>query len=633
MAQPISHALVLPDRDFLSWYRAAEPYTKAFERVAVIRSPAGNDLNRFRSVTAVQAPGVWVQNDAVAHIRRVYPMVVRIDLIRAATPADLARILQERIAQKDRFGERAGSAHLFDRFTLEWPSDARPARIVRGFNADLGGGRRNEGLDIFAPEGTTIRAAAAGTVATVVQQPTALGYGQYVQIASSVGGETYLVTYGLLTNISVRMGQKVAVGDVLARSSQDQIKLTVQHPGKGLQGYILPDVVDPTMMIYWQDMRLKITVSGLRLRERPGTDFKVLAMLRPSDRLETLEPHGRTLLKLGVKDQWLRVRSPQSVEGFAASEFLVADETAAINALNLTGMNLDMLHPLGKPDAARLKGLGWVRFTYNVSMDRGATDLNAAYNFFAPHIERYVKAGLKVILVLTHQTYGEGQGYVWPQMDSGRWRELTARFADYANKIAARFAGRDLIAVYQIWNEQDTPSGVAHAAVPMPPGDYAHLLTQAIRAIRGADAKVTIITGGHVGGPGNGANYARATLAAMPSSVRPDGIAIHSYGRGPAGSPYSPFGSIDEDIDTYSQVLPGAPVWITEWGVLDQPNASASDVAQYALGFIDRIKRLYSGKTAAAVWYAWADGMHNGYGLVDRNDRPKQPLHDRFLRA
>lgn len=84
---PISHALVLPDTDFLTWLRAAETYSRTFERVAIVRSPKGNDLNRYRNVTAVQVPGVWVNNDAVSHIRRVYPMVVRVDLIRAATPA------------------------------------------------------------------------------------------------------------------------------------------------------------------------------------------------------------------------------------------------------------------------------------------------------------------------------------------------------------------------------------------------------------------------------------------------------------------------------------------------------------------------------------------------------------------
>jgi hypothetical protein len=33
------------------------------------------------------------------------------------------------------------------------------------------------------------------------------------------------------------------------------------------------------------------------------------------------------------------------------------------------------------------------------------------------------------------------------------------------------------------------------------------------------------------------------------------------------------------------------------------------------------------------MWYAWADGMHNGYGLVNTSDQPKQPLYDRFLKG
>jgi hypothetical protein len=630
--QPISHALVLPDSDFMTWYKSAEAYTKAFERVAIIRSPSGNDLNRFRNVTAVQAPGVWQNNEAVTHIRRVYPMVVRVDLIRASTPTELGRILQERVRLNDRYGDTITPGNLYDRFTLDWPSDARPARLTRAFN-DTSSGRRNEGVDVHAPQGTPIRAAVVGTVVTIIRQPTSLGYGQYIQVSCVLAGQTYLVTYAQLQNIRVSMGQKVQAGDVMAESAWDSIKLVVQQPGSGLTGYILPDVVDPTMMIYWQALRLRPSDTGLRIREKPGTDFRVLGQLRLYDRSEPLEPHGRTLLKVGQKNQWIKLRSPAGVEGYSAAEFLLADETSGIQALNMSGLNLDILHRLGKPDAARMKGAGWVRFPYNVSMDRGSTDLDAAYNLYAPYIERYAAAGLKVILVLTHQTFGEGQGYVWPNMNTGSWRELTTRYVDFARRIAARFAGRNLVTAYQIWNEQDTAPSVAHAAVPLPFADYAYMLTEAIKAIRSADSAVSIITGGHVGGPGNGATYARNTLAAMPSNVRPDGIACHSYGRGPVGNKFSPFGSIDEDVDAYGALLPGAPVWITEWGVLDVPNASATEVADYATGFISRLKGIYSGKVATCCWYGWADSMHNGYGLVNVSDQPKQPLYDRFLRA
>ncbi len=632
---PISHALVLPELDFMGWLRAAESYSRTFERVAIVRSPAGNDLNRFRNVTAVQAPGVWLNNDALSHIRRVYPMVVRVDVIRCAQPADLGVILQQRIQLNDRYGERISPGNISDRFILDWPSDARPPRITRGFNdRSAADGKPNEGLDIFAPQGTTIRASASGIVASVVRQPTALGYGQYVQVSTNLGGQTFLVTYGLLQNIRVTMGQSIKVGDVVGESGSafDSIKLIVQQPGRGLTGYPLPDVADPTMMIYWQGLKLRISVTGLRIREKPGTDFRVIGQLTPFDRAEPLEPHGRTLLKVGQDNQWIKLRSPQTVEGFAASQFLMADDGQGIQALNMTGVNLDMLHRLGKPDAARLKGLGWVRFAYSVSMDRGSTDLEAAYRFYAPFIERYAKAGLKVIVVFTHQTFGEGQGYVWPDMDLGRWRDLIGKYSDFCRRIAQRFAGKELVTAYQIWNEQDT-AGFGEAAVSMPASVYGIMLGEAIRAIRSADSKVSIITGGHVGGPTRGSAYAREALANMPSNVRPDGIGVHSYGRGTLGNMYSPFGAIDEDVDAYSRVLPGAPIWITEWGVLDRNNDPADGVSDYAISFVRRLKTLYAGKVMTAIWYGWADSMHNGYGLVNTSDQPKEPLYSRFLQV
>jgi hypothetical protein len=159
------------------------------------------------------------------------------------------------------------------------------------------------------------------------------------------------------------------------------------------------------------------------------------------------------------------------------------------------------------------------------------------------------------------------------------------------------------------------------------------MMTQTIRAIRGVDKTTPIITGGHVGGPDSGGVYARETLAAMPGDVRPDGIASHPYGRGVQGHKFSPFGPLEEEIRKYAAVLPGKPVWFTEWGVLDfQDNMSVvNDVADYATGFMNIAKKQFAGTVAAAIWYAWADGMDNGYGLVGRNDQPKQPLYQKFL--
>src|SRR5690349_6330774 len=66
----ISHAFVLPNDNFEAWFQAIRPYKSKFPRVAVVRSPRGNALNRYRSVSAVAAPQTWIQDDPAAHIRR-----------------------------------------------------------------------------------------------------------------------------------------------------------------------------------------------------------------------------------------------------------------------------------------------------------------------------------------------------------------------------------------------------------------------------------------------------------------------------------------------------------------------------------------------------------------------------------
>ena len=112
----------------------------------------------------------------------------------------------------------------------------------------------------------------------------------------------------------------------------------------------------------------------------------------------------------------------------------------------------------------------------------------------------------------------------------------------------------------------------------------------------------------------------------------PDGIAFHPYGRGVTNPkpPYTIFGHIDESMKAYSAILPAKPVWITEWGVLDRPGDNPADILRYATEVTEHLKAKYPGRVAALVWYAWAMSMHNGYGLVNQNNQPLQPLYDEF---
>lgn len=375
---------------------------------------------------------------------------------------------------------------------------------------------------------------------------------------------------------------------------------------------------------------------GLRIRELPR-DGKPIGQANAKTVLESLETPDATGAKIGRQNEWLHVRTQDGTTGYVAAWLVVRSDAPApiarAGGVNIIGINLDQFHPLGAPDPTRFHGLGWVRFGYNVSMGRGSQDIDAAFNLYRPLAERYARAGFKVMFCFTHQTYGEGRDefWPWPAMTDEKWRRLTDRFADMINRIAGQFAGQDLVHAWQIWNEQDAPIG-APASVPMSPRNYAHLLGRSIQAIRAADPNTPIITGGHTGGPGPGSSYARATVSALSSATLPDGIACHPYGRGPNPfTRYANFGDIREELNAYISVLPDRPIWISEWGALDKENDIPDDIANYAAEFVETVNREYAGRVAALIWYAWAMGMHNGYGVVGRNDQPLQPLYDRFL--
>ncbi len=507
--------------------------------------------------------------------------------------------------------------------TIQWPSAAQPARTTSAYIAGA------NGVGIYAPQGTAISAGAPGLVVVVT--------GNTVQIASG----TFVVTYRNLQNIRLKGGEQVKAGDAIGESAgPESIMLMVHQELDPTALLVQPPAPAPTPGTGPVYVRAK--TDGIRLREKP-VDGKPIGQLYMIDTVESLESREDTLKKLGVDGQWLNVKTLDGQSAYAAAWLLEATTAPAprppldLGGVNITGMNLDLFHPLGHPDPARLKGVGWVRFLYNVSYNPdnnsyGNTDIQATYNRYKPTLEKYARVGMKVLLVFTHQTYGEGQGYMWNQMDANRWRDLTGKFADLLKRIAEQYKGQNIVHAFQIWNEMDAHEG-AEASVTLPATDYAYMLAECIKAVRSADPTLKIITGGHTGGPVAGSKYARNTINAMPSDLRPDGIACHPYGRGAPESDkrYMHFGLIDEEIDAYSRILPDRPVWITEWGVLNAPGEAPAAISKYASEFVKRMKGKYNGKVAAAMWYAWAQGMHNGYGLVAENDQPRDPFYKQFL--
>lgn len=626
----ISHAFVLPDQDFHAWLAALRPYLAKFERVAVVRSPAGNNLNRFRDVTAVEAPLTWWRDSALTHIRRVYPSVVMIDVIDVKQPAQLTPILSRRVKNDDRYGERDNEPqHIFTRFTLEWMARARPMAVLDAYNADLENGDLRPSLDIHSRAGADVICGAAGKV---------IRAGEIIQIDSIVEGQRFITTYGPVTIRQVAPGDNARLGQAIAKAAGSRLSIILQNPPGGISMRGWDNLVNPRDYVYIPQFRVRPQVDGLHARKLPSAKAGIVGRVHSWHLLEPQEHHGRAIEKVGKADRWLKIRSITGVAGYAAAWHLgattLSEGAEALPGVNPVGVNLDIFHPLGKPAPANLGGIGWVRFGYNVSNGRGSVDIKAALARYLPQIAAYRRAGYRVILALSHQTYGEGKSEFWPwsQMTDAKWRLLRARLAEMMSKIAGQWAGRDLVSAWQIWNEPDSLSGVA--SVRMNARHYGLMFAEIHQAIRSVDSDAHIITAGFNSGPLNGSNYAREMLRELPAGVLPDGIAFHPYGRGVNGHPYyASFGHIDESVWAYSAVLPQKPLWMTEFGVLDRPQDPPQRIARYATDMIRYLKRQYPGKFAALVWYAWAQGMHNGYGIVDEAGKPRPPLTEAFLSA
>lgn len=635
MSDVSSHAFVLPDDHFFDWYRALRPYLDHFERVAVVRGIGGNDLNPYRHVSAVTVKHMWIRDDPHLHIRRIYPSVVLIDEVHATTPHMLAEQMQTRIANDDRFGKLEPSAHLHERFVIGWATRHRPYRIVRPFTTVPSGDIRDVlGLEIASQAGSKVFAARGGTVSKQWNgtESDALQLGKYVQIVTKHQGEQYTITYAGLSNINVPLHVRVEQGQEIGIAKDDHFSVIVQAT-TGLSGYRLPNIVNPNTLIYIDDLRVRPIGSGLRVRNIPTVNGGIIGMIQPHDYIIPREPHGRVLAKTGVEGKWINIRLPDGRTGYTAAWFLEATEFRRFALdINPVGVNLDIRHPLGKPEPHRLGKLGWLRFGYNVSNRVGSEDIQAAYERYAPAIERYVEAGYRICFTTSHQTYGEAQGFpVWRDMTDTHWQTLIQRFADMMARIARQWAGTGFVSCWQIWNEQDAPIG-AEASVPMSAKNYGRMLDQVIPAIRATDQAAYLISGGLTSGPTLGAAYIRRAINSTARGQQLDGIAFHPYGRGTnLNSVYAHFGHIDDSIRAYGQVFPDKPLWITEWGVLNRPQDNPTDIANYALNMINYLKARYSSKIAALIWYAWAQGMHNGYGIVDQHSRARYPLTERFL--
>lgn len=300
------------------------------------------------------------------------------------------------------------------------------------------------------------------------------------------------------------------------------------------------------------------------------------------------------------------------------------------NAQFNAGINIDPTNPAGNPPPSQLKGARWVRFPFISKLyERSLTD---AFAFYDPIINAYHDIGINVLLVLNHQTYGEGEGYVWPNMDSGKWAAFTPHYLNTIDLISLHYSNK--VAAYEIWNEGDVPNNIA--GVYIPATDYAPLLKRSSEIIRRNAPRSRVIMGGLVGGSGISSRYILDVRSALGGIVPVDGIGLHPYGLGAPDdeTPYSRFGDIQWALDAVRGAAPNTPIWITEIGALGSRDREFWDDAALYMKKLADYLRPQAHKVPVMIWYGWSDAMQfecGTNGLVTASGERKSPIYETFF--
>jgi hypothetical protein len=256
--------ILIPRQGSWAWVRAARDYALAF---GPNLTPDPDSAGKYRfpnqTVTVALAPDAYpVQGDIVLWFRTHYPQV-RLDVVKAETPEAFKAYLAKRIAARDRY------AQPDQPFRLYWPTDYLLITQPYGVHPEIYtrfGLPGHEGLDIRAPHGSPVYAAADGEVYQVHDNPKDHAYGKHVRIRHRDG---YRTIYAHLARILVREGQPVSArqligeADSTGNSTGSHLHITLKKDGATAAGLTRfpKDILDPTPFLVWQSTADAISTS------------------------------------------------------------------------------------------------------------------------------------------------------------------------------------------------------------------------------------------------------------------------------------------------------------------------------------------------------------------------------------
>ena len=204
--------------------------------------------------------------------------------------------------------------------SLGFPVAEYDTRAIRSWWGDWrAGGRRHEGVDIFAPRGTPVLAAAAGTVRST--RPNNLG-GNVVWLRDELGRSHY---YAHLDSQLVRQGDRVRLGDTIgfvgntgnARTTPPHLHFGVFERGYGAFDP-LPAIEQPTSRpaLFAGDPEM---IGSMARVSRNRTAVRAGPMAR-SPLVAELTLHTLLSVEAG-SGEWYRVLLPDGTKGYVPAGF------------------------------------------------------------------------------------------------------------------------------------------------------------------------------------------------------------------------------------------------------------------------------------------------------------------------
>lgn len=174
----------------------------------------------------------------------------------------------------------------------------------------------HNGIDYGIPNGTSVAAAAAGTVAAISFENG--GYGNYVKLSHTDGSRKYFTYYAHLSNASVTPGQEVTAGTIIGFSNNTgastgphlHFGLRVDGENPAYKGYVDPmpffktggiDSGETSPAETFPDavplpgLPFVVTFQTLNVRNGPGVEYTIIGQLTQGTKIAAKRLHSKSV--------------------------------------------------------------------------------------------------------------------------------------------------------------------------------------------------------------------------------------------------------------------------------------------------------------------------------------------------